>query len=108
MVIIRNVPISIGPYKYPIDFVVIDMPVDSHCLIVFGRTFLNNAVANIDCRKETISLKFGEEVMHFHFSKFELKPIVIFFEEEEPQEEGNITSIVVVLYDTLEDEMEIS
>ena len=83
MGVIKNVPITIGPYTYPIDFVVIDMPIDSHCPIIFGRTFLNTAGANIDCRKETISLKFGEEVMSFHFSKFTHKPIV----EEEDFEE---------------------
>jgi hypothetical protein len=57
MGIIRNMPISIGAYKYPIDFVVNDMLVDYHCPIIFGRTFLNTAVANIYCRD--ISLKFG-------------------------------------------------
>lgn len=67
MGVIKDVPITIGPYTYPIDFVVIDMPIDSHCPIIFGRTFLNTAGANIDCRKETISLKFGEEVMSFPF-----------------------------------------
>ena len=86
MGIIRNVPIVIGPYTYPIDFVVIDMPIDSHCPIIFGRTFLNTAGANIDCRKETISLKFGKEVMIFHFSKFVHKPIIEDFEEELEEE----------------------
>jgi hypothetical protein len=41
MGVIRNVPITIGPYTYPIDFFIIDMPIDSHCSIIFGRTFLN-------------------------------------------------------------------
>lgn len=106
MGIIRNVPISIGHYKYPIDFIVIDMPIDSHYPIIFGRTFLNTAGAKIDCRKETISLKFGEEVMHFHFSKFEHKPIIEDFEEEELEEESNLTNLDVILYDIPEDDME--
>jgi hypothetical protein len=106
MGIIRNVPISIGPYKYPINFVVNDMTVDSHCPIIFVRPFLNTSGANIGYRKETISLKFGEEVMHFQFSKFEHKPVIKIFEEEEPEEESNLTSLVVDLYDTPEDEIE--
>ena len=58
MGVIKDVPISVGPYEYPIDFVVVDMPTDSYFPIIFGRTFLNTAWANIDC-KETVSLKFG-------------------------------------------------
>jgi hypothetical protein len=81
MGIIINVIIIIGPYTYPIDLVVMDMPIDSHCPIIFGRTFLSTIGANIDCRKETISLKFGEELMSFHFSKFVHKPIIEDFEE---------------------------
>jgi hypothetical protein len=76
MGVMKDVPITIVPYTYHIDFVVIDMSIDYHCPIIFGRTFLNTTRANIDCRKETISLKFGEEVMSFHFSKFTHKPIV--------------------------------
>ena len=108
MGIIRNVPIVIGPYTYPIDFVVIDMPIDSHCPIIFGRTFLNTAGANIDCRKETISLKFREEVMSFHFSKFIHKPIIKDFEEEELEEEGNLANLSIILYDTTGDDLEVS
>lgn len=107
MGIIRNVPISIGPYKYPIDFIVIDMPIDSHFPIIFGRTFLNTAGAKIDCRKETISLKFGEEVMNFHFSKFDHKPIIEDFEEE-LEEEGNLTNLSIIIYDIPEADLEIS
>jgi hypothetical protein len=82
------------------------MPIDSHCQTIFGRTFLNTARANIDCRKGTISLRFGEEVIQFQFSKFEHKPIDENFDKEQPEEEGYLTDLVVVLYDTPEDEME--
>jgi hypothetical protein len=83
MGVIRNVVIVIRPYTHPIDFVFIDMPIGSHCPIIFVRTFLNTAGANTDCRKETISLKFGEEAMSFHFSKFVHKEVIEDFEEEE-------------------------
>jgi hypothetical protein len=43
MGVIRNVVIVIRPYTHPIDFVFIDMTMDSHCAIIFGRTFLNTA-----------------------------------------------------------------
>jgi hypothetical protein len=44
--------------------------------------------------------------MQIHFLKFEHKPIVEIFEEEELEEEGNLTILVVILYDTPEDEIE--
>lgn len=57
--VLHNVHILIGSFIYPIDLVVMDMPQDSFCPIIFGRSFLNTAHANIDCKKETVSLKFG-------------------------------------------------
>jgi hypothetical protein len=42
--------------------------------VIFGRTFLNAAGANIDCKEENISLKFGEEQVKYHFSKFRKQP----------------------------------
>ena len=84
------------------------MPIDSHCPIISGRTFLNIAGANIDCRKETISLNFGEEVMSFHFSKFTHKPIVEEEEEEDFEEEVDLATLSTVLYNTPEDDLEVS
>jgi hypothetical protein len=79
--IIKNVSIYIGPYEFPIDLVIVDMPSDNKCLIILGRSFLNKIGANIDCRKESLSLKFGEEEMNFYFSKFKDKPDRKEFEE---------------------------
>jgi hypothetical protein len=108
MRVIKNVPITIGPYTYPNDFVVIDMPIDSYCPIIFERTFLNTAGANIDCRKETISLKFGEEVVSFHFSKFTHKLIIEDIEEDEFEEEVILANLSAILYDTPGDDLEVS
>jgi hypothetical protein len=43
MVILKNIYIYVGPHMFPIDFVVVDMPRNSLCPIIFGRTFLNTA-----------------------------------------------------------------
>jgi hypothetical protein len=59
------------------------MPTNSYCLIIFGGTFLNTAVASIDCKKETFSLNFGEDEIQLHFSKFQCNPTYEEFEEEE-------------------------
>jgi hypothetical protein len=60
MGVVKNASVYIGLHIFPIDFVVVDMPTDDYCPIIFGRTFLNTAGAIIDCRKENITLKFGE------------------------------------------------
>jgi hypothetical protein len=71
----------IGANIFPIDSAVVDMLADYSCQIKFGRTFLNTTVAVINSKEATIILKFGEERMKFHFSKFQDKP------NEEEQEE---------------------
>ena len=66
---------------------------------------MNTTGANIDCKKETVSLKFGEDEIQFHFSKFQDKPIYHEFEEQE--EEGNtITSLAALFYETPDDDLE--
>jgi hypothetical protein len=71
----------IGPYEFPIDLVIVDMHSDNKCPIIFGRSLFNTIGAKIGCRQETISLKFGEEEMKFHFSKFKDKPDLKEFED---------------------------
>jgi hypothetical protein len=58
--IINNVSIYIGPYEFPIDLVIVDMPSDNKCPIIFGRSFLNTIGTKIDCRQET-SLSLGKK-----------------------------------------------
>jgi hypothetical protein len=71
---IKNACICVGSHMFPIDFVLMDMPSDYSCPILFGRTFLRAVGAIISCKEETFILKFGEERMKFHFSKFQYKP----------------------------------
>jgi hypothetical protein len=54
--IIKNVSIYIGPYEFPIDLVIVDMPSDNKCPIIFGRSFLNTIGTKIDCRHELYPL----------------------------------------------------
>lgn len=60
-----------------------DMPHDPLCPIIFGRTFLNCINVNIHCKEETISLKFGEEQVKIHFSKFRERPYYRDLEDRE-------------------------
>jgi hypothetical protein len=61
MGLVKNASIRVGANIFPIDFVVVDMPTDYSCPIIFGRTFLSTARAVINCKVDTIILKFGEE-----------------------------------------------
>ena len=50
----------IGNKNFPIDFVVVDMPTDTLCPVIFRRNFLNDIGAKVDFKKEIVSLKLGE------------------------------------------------
>jgi hypothetical protein len=106
MGVIKDASIYVGSHAFPIDFVVVDMPIDDDCPIIFGRTFLSTAGATIDYKKETITLKFGEERMKFHFSKFQSKSKHKEINELEEKEEKIIEDLAVVYYNTPADGLE--
>jgi hypothetical protein len=90
MGLVKDASIRVGVNIFPTDLIVVDMPTDYSCSIFFGRTFLNTTGAFINCKEEIVILKFGEERMKFHFSKFEDKPNK---EEQEEPREGHVKSI---------------
>jgi hypothetical protein len=71
---VKNASICVGAHMLPIYFIVVDMPTDYSCPIIFGRTFLRIVEAIINLKEETTDLKFGEYKMKFHSSKFQDKP----------------------------------
>jgi hypothetical protein len=83
--------------------VVVDMPRDSFYPIIFGRAFLNIAGATIDCKQETISLKFGAEEVTFDSSKFKTRP---YYKEFEEKEGKTIAELAAIFYGTRKDELE--
>ena len=106
MGIVKNASIHVGSHIFPIDFVVVDMPIDDNCPIIFGRTFLNTAGAIIDLKEETITLKFGEEKMKFHFSKFKGKSKQKEMMKMEEKEEKIVEDLAVIYYNTPTDGLE--
>ena len=42
MGVVENAIATIGNKRFPVDFVVVDMPTDTLCRIIFGRNFLND------------------------------------------------------------------
>ena len=53
--IVRDVEVLCGKIKYATDFLVLGSPQDSFCPIIFGRPFLNNVNATIDCKREVVT-----------------------------------------------------
>jgi hypothetical protein len=55
-----NVYLSVSPYTFSIELVVMVMPHDSLYPIIFGRAFFNHVNAKIDCKEGTIYFKFAK------------------------------------------------
>ena len=71
--IVRDVEVLCGKIKYPTDFLVLSSPQDDISPIIFGRPFLNTVNAQIDCKKQTVDVNFGDESHEFNFSNFSRK-----------------------------------
>ena len=66
LAIVRDVEVLCGKIKYPTDFLVLGSPQDDFCPIIFGRPFLNTVNAKIDCKRETVSVNFGDISQEFN------------------------------------------
>jgi hypothetical protein len=62
-------PIQIGKYFVPIDFVIVDMEEDTQTPLLLGRPFLNTARAIIDVHEGSISFKISEEKITFNVNR---------------------------------------
>ena len=63
--ILEDVPVRVGKFFIPVDFVVLDIPEDTHIPILLGRPFLHTAGALIDVGKKTLTIKVGGEQLVF-------------------------------------------
>ncbi|XP_058003929.1 uncharacterized protein LOC131180599 [Hevea brasiliensis] len=61
MGILENIPIKVGKFFIPVDFVVLEMEEDVQILIILGRPFLATAGAIIDAKNRRLTLKVGDE-----------------------------------------------
>lgn len=60
--ILEDVPIRVGTFYIPVDFVVVEMEEDTHIPIILGRPFLTTAGAIIDVKNGKLSLEVGGEM----------------------------------------------
>ena len=58
-----------GKFIFPIDFVVIDIKEDKQVSLLLGRPFLPIGASLIDVKKGELTLRVGDEAMHFNLNQ---------------------------------------
>ena len=66
--ILEDVLIKVGKFLFPVDFVVTDIKEDKQVPLLLGRPFLATGVALIDVKKGELTLKVGDEAVHFNLN----------------------------------------
>ncbi|XP_074298358.1 uncharacterized protein LOC141629220 [Silene latifolia] len=63
--ILEDVPMWVGKFIIPVDFIVLDIPKDTHTPIILERPFLHTAGAIIDVGARTLTFKVGSEKLTY-------------------------------------------
>ena len=66
--ILEDVLIKVRKFIFPVDFVVIDIEEDKQVPLLLGRPFLTTGAAWIDVKKGELTLRVGDEAMHFNLN----------------------------------------
>lgn len=74
--ILENVPVRIGQFYIPTDFIIMDIREDDVTPIILGRPFLATAGAIIDVKRGKLTFEVGEEKIEFILSKFLKAPAI--------------------------------
>ena len=67
--VLEDVLIKVGKFIFPVDFVVMDMEEDTQVPLLLGRPFLATRASLIDVKKGELTLRVGEEAVHFNLNK---------------------------------------
>jgi len=76
MYILDNVPLQMGEFFIPCDFVVLEMEEDSHIPIILGTPFLATASAMIDVKNDKFSIQVGDENVEFSLPQSLASPTI--------------------------------
>ena len=66
--ILEDVLIKVGKFIFIVDFVVIDIEEDKQVPLLLGRPFLATGEALIDVKKGELTLRVGDEAVHFNLN----------------------------------------
>ena len=61
--------VKVGKFIFPVDFVVMKMEEDTQFPLLLGRPFLATGATLIDVKKGELTLRVGNEAMHFNLNK---------------------------------------
>ena len=78
--VLEDVPVRVGKFYIPVDFVVLDMQEDSQIPIILGRPFLHTAGAVIDVKSGKLTLSVGDDKVTFNLNSALKSPML---EEEQ-------------------------
>ena len=67
--VLKDVLIKVGKFIFLMDFIIMDMEEDTQVPFLWGRPFLATGAALIDVQKGVLTLRVGEEVVHFNLNK---------------------------------------
>ena len=66
--ILEDVLIKVGKFVFPVDFVVINIEEDKQVPLLLRRPFLETGVALVDVKKGELTLRVGNEAVHFNLN----------------------------------------
>ena len=66
--ILEDVLIKVGKFVFLVDFVVINMEEDKQVPLLLERAFLTTGVALIEVKKGELTLRVGDEALHFNLN----------------------------------------
>ena len=88
--VLEDVLVKVGKFIFPVDFVVMKMEEDTQVPLLIGRPFLATRCALIDVKKGELTLRVGNEAVHFNLNKSLTQPEV---DEENCMAVDNISPI---------------
>ena len=66
--VLEDVLVKMGKFIFPVDFVIMKMEEDTQVPFLLGRPFLATGAALIDAQKSELTLRVGNEAVHFNLN----------------------------------------
>ena len=67
--VLEDVLVKVGKFIFPVDFVIMKMEEDTQVHLFLGRPFLATGPALIDVQKDELTLRVGNEAVHFKLNR---------------------------------------
>ena len=67
--VLEDVFVKVGKFIFPVDFLIMKMEEDTQVPLLLGRPFLATRAALIDVQKGELTLRVGNEAVHFNLNR---------------------------------------